>query len=100
LASLGHPCIFQRVSRLGRVTAWHSSIGHQPNFAVLNRGRHLYSAGRPSRWALAHISSFENVAVFFSLFRQQSSLELYEKVDENLKFSQLLSDFCHVFSDQ
>jgi len=25
--------------------------------AVLNRGRHLYSAGRPSRWALAHISS-------------------------------------------
>ena len=26
--------------------------------ASLNRGRHLYSAGRPSRWALAHISSF------------------------------------------
>jgi len=24
---------------------------------VLNRGRHLYSAGRPSCWALAHISS-------------------------------------------
>jgi len=23
----------------------------------LNRGRHLCSAGRPSRWALAHISS-------------------------------------------
>jgi len=23
--------------------------------ATLNRGRHLYSAGRPSRWALAHI---------------------------------------------
>ena len=23
--------------------------------ASLNRGRHLYSAGRPSRWALAHI---------------------------------------------
>ena len=31
--------------------------GRQPNFAALNRGRHLYSAGRPSRWALAHISS-------------------------------------------
>ena len=29
----------------------------QPNFAALNRGRHLYSAGRLSRWALAHISS-------------------------------------------
>ena len=25
--------------------------------AALNRGRHLYSAGRPSRWALAHFSS-------------------------------------------
>jgi len=25
--------------------------------AVLNRGRHLYAAGRPSRLALAHISS-------------------------------------------
>jgi len=35
-----------------------SSSGCQPNFAALNRGRHLYSAGRPSRWALAHISSF------------------------------------------
>jgi len=26
--------------------------------AALNRGRHLHSEGRPSRWALAHISSF------------------------------------------
>jgi len=25
--------------------------------AALNRGRHLYLAGRPSLWALAHISS-------------------------------------------
>ena len=25
------------------------------NFAALNKERHLYSAGRPSRWALAHI---------------------------------------------
>jgi len=25
--------------------------------AALNRGRHLYSVGRPSRWALTHISS-------------------------------------------
>jgi len=56
--SLGHPCKFQRVSRVGSVTARHSSIGRQPNFEALNRGRRLYSAGRPSRWALAHISSF------------------------------------------
>jgi len=58
LASLGHPCKFQRVSRLGSVTARHSSSGRQPKFAALNRGRHLYSAGRPSRWTLAHISSY------------------------------------------
>jgi len=45
LASLGHPCKFQRVSHLGRVTARYSSSGRQPNFA----------ARRPSRWALAHI---------------------------------------------
>jgi len=32
-----------------------SSSERQPNFAALNRGRHLCSAGRPSRWALAHI---------------------------------------------
>ena len=44
-------------SYIGTVTAWHSSSGRQPNFAALNRGRHLYSAGRPSGWALAHISS-------------------------------------------
>jgi len=36
-----------------------SSSGHQPNFAALNRGRHLWSAGRPWRWALAHISSWK-----------------------------------------
>ena len=53
--SLGHPCKFQLVSGLGSVTARHSSSGRQPNFAALNRGRHLCSAGRPSRWALAHI---------------------------------------------
>ena len=27
--------------------------------AALNRGRHLYSAGWPSPWALAHISSYK-----------------------------------------
>ena len=53
--SLGHPFQFQRLSRLGSVTARHSSSERQPNFAALNRGRRLYSTGRPSRWALAHI---------------------------------------------
>ena len=55
LASLGHPCKFQRVSRFGSVTARHFGSGRQPNFAALNRGRHLCSAGRPSGWSLAHI---------------------------------------------
>jgi len=62
LANLGHPCKFQRVSRLGSVTARQSSSGRQPNCAALNRGRHLYSAGWPSRWALATFLVF---AVFF-----------------------------------
>jgi len=53
--SLGLPCKFQLVLRLASVTVRHSSSWRQPNFATLNRGRHLYSAGRPSRWALAHI---------------------------------------------
>jgi len=55
LASLGHPSKFQQVSRLGSVTVRHSSSGRQPNFAALNRGRHVYSAGQPPRLALAHI---------------------------------------------
>jgi len=48
----GTPANFNRFRVLA---ARHSSSGRQPNFAALNRGRHLYSAGRPSRWALAHI---------------------------------------------
>jgi len=70
LAPLGHPSKYQRVSRLGSVTARHSSSRRQPqpNFAALNRGRHLYSAGRPSRWALAHILVLYNL-IFNILYR-------------------------------
>jgi len=53
--SLGHPSKFQLLSRLGSVTARRSSSGRQSNFVTLNTGRHLYSAGRPSRYALTHI---------------------------------------------
>ena len=45
-----------------------SSSGRQPNFTALNRGRHLCSVGRPSRWALAHILVCVNL--------QQSLLKL------------------------
>jgi len=41
LAALLHGTVLVRVSQT----------------AALNRGRHLYLAGRPSHWALAHISS-------------------------------------------
>jgi len=50
--SLGHPSYFQQFPRLRSVTTRQSSSERQPNFAALN----LCSAGRPSRWALAHIS--------------------------------------------
>jgi len=59
--SLRHPCKFQRVSRLGSVTARQSSSGCQRNFAALNRGCHLCSAGRPSRWALAHMLVYTKI---------------------------------------
>jgi len=42
-------------SYIWSVTARHSSSGRQPNFAAFSRGCHLYSAGRPSRWAWADI---------------------------------------------
>jgi len=42
-------------SYIGNVTARHSSSGRQPYSAMLSRGRHLYLAGWPSRWASAHI---------------------------------------------
>ena len=68
LASLGHPSKFQRVSHLGSFTAQGSSSLHQPNFAALNRDRHLYSAGQPSRWALTHILVIWLVFGGFELF--------------------------------
>jgi len=59
----------------GKVTVRETSVtrssGRQPNFAALNRGRHLYSAGRPSRWALAHISDF-----FINLISASASYRL------------------------
>jgi len=75
LASLGHPSTFQRVSRLGSVTARHYSSGRHVNIAALNRGRQLYSAGRSSRWALAHIPV---LSFFFSLSNLSSHrLDVY-----------------------
>jgi len=74
--SLGHRCKFQQVSRLGSVTARHSSSGRQPNCAVLNRGRHLYSAGWPSRWALAHIQVTYSLVLVVELYVQHSNISM------------------------
>jgi len=54
------------------VSARHSTSGRQPNFAALNRGCHLYSAGRPSRWTLAHISSSIYLLLLFPRLSQRS----------------------------
>ena len=49
------------------VTARHSNSRPQPNFAATSRGRNLYSAGRPSRSALAHILIIYFCYVFYVL---------------------------------
>jgi len=75
--SLGHPSKFQRVSSFGSVTARHSSSGRQPNFAALNRGRHLYSAGRPSRLASAHtlVNCYATTVWCVKIFKEYISLK-------------------------
>jgi len=48
----GTPCSkFQRVSRLGSVTARHSRSGRQLNFAALNRRRHILLMAALCNWA-------------------------------------------------
>ena len=72
--NLGHRNKFQRVSRLGSVTARHSSSGRQANFPVLKTRRHLYSAGRPSCWALAHSLVFDYGLMHICSFRNRHSI--------------------------
>jgi len=62
------------ISRLGSVTARHSSSERQPNFAALNRGRHLCSAGRPSRLGIGPHSSFS----YFVLNKLYDILRLWK----------------------
>jgi len=70
LAGLGHPVLFQWVSRLGSVTARQSSSGCQPNFAVLNRGRHLFGRATITLGIGPHCSSIS----FFSFPRPISAV--------------------------
>jgi len=63
-----------------------SSSDRQPNFSALNRGRHLCSAGRPSRWALGQHSSL----LLFSM-RLRQCVEIPLRVCFRLKSSLSLS---------
>jgi len=42
--------------------------------AALNRGRDLYLAGRPSRWALAHISSLILLSTILFVYLEENVL--------------------------
>ena len=72
-----------------------SSSGRQPNFAALNRGRHLGSAGRPSRWALAHIL----LSLWNAGYKIDRKLKLYEakskvvKYPNNVKYNRTVGDW-------
>jgi len=53
------------------------SSGRQPNFAAFNRGRHLYSVGRSSRWVLAHILVIPDFVSFSVLVATTGHLLLF-----------------------
>ena len=63
--------------------------------AALNRGRHLYSAGRPSRWALAHISSFICSSLPSARHTAAGSLSLHQSLMSSLHF--LTGLHCNLF---
>ena len=84
-----HPCKFQRASRLGNVTARHSSIGHQPNFAALNRAP----------------SVFYRAAITLGIGPYSSSLffvvvALWNRADHYIFALWFLSFFFYLFSER
>jgi len=50
----GTPANFNGFRVLAALLHGSTVLGVSQIFAALDRGRHLYSAGWPSRWALAH----------------------------------------------
>jgi len=58
----GNPANFNGFRVLAALLHGTQVVSVSQNFAALNRGRHLCSAGRPSGWALAHIL----VTVYFA----------------------------------
>ena len=78
------------LSYIGRVTARHLNSGRKPNFVALSTGHHLYSAGRPSRWALAHI-----LVVFGLVYIMQDSVGCKNLITVwwTVHFCQILQQF-------
>ena len=67
--------------------------------AAFNRGRHLYSAGRPSGWALAHISSV-NLECRSEMWRTRLAANTgRKKVAKNRHFG-AIAQFCWAISSQ
>jgi len=75
--SLGDPSKFQRVSRLRSALLHGTLVMGVSQSAALNRGRHLYSAGRPSRWALAYILVSSRISRVDTHFPQKLPFDLY-----------------------
>jgi len=57
---------------IGSATARHLSSGCQPNFVAFSRGRHLYYAGRPSRW----VSAYTLVGLLFYIVHHKVFIHL------------------------
>jgi len=71
--SLGHPCWFQWVSRLGSVTGRYSSSGRKPNFAAYNGATYIRQGGHH----VAHILVFKVLfCEYYSLVQTWSSSQL------------------------
>jgi len=106
LAGLGHPSKFQRVYHLGFVTAATSLTGGHPDFArcLANCWAgtlyiHFRGAGRPSRWASAHILVWCVVAFDSSSWFQNSLTSDASTANADFGFFLLLI-FCRVIADK
>jgi len=75
------PTLSLPFSYICSITARQSSSGRQPNFVAFSRGRHLYSAGRPSLWPSAHVLI---LILLCSKFAAKSIGERILKIDQNL----------------
>ena len=80
----GTPANFNRFRILAALLHGTLVVGVSQTVA-LNRGRDLYSAGRPSRWALAHISSWKKYSVFSQLLNDMQCNDEGHRPDITLK---------------